>query len=83
MFCRVATGEVTVSGKKAVGISQRRTREGAWFQSAALFSWPAERIVHLLQMEPAKKGIDDLLEVAAPIKADPDELLLSLINSAN
>jgi hypothetical protein len=34
-------------------------------------------------MEPAKKVIDDLLELAAPIKADPDELLLSLIKSVN
>ena len=82
-FAGLATGEVTVSGKKVVGISQRRTREGAWFQCAALFSWPAEIIAHLLQMEPAKKVVDDLLEVAAPIKADPDELLLSLIKSVN
>ena len=82
-FAGLATGEVTVSGKKVVGISQRRTREGAWFQCAALFSWPAERIAHLLQMEPAKKVIDDLLKLAAPIKADPDELLLSLIKSVN
>jgi lipoate-protein ligase A len=82
-FAGLATGEVTVSGKKAVGISQRRTREGAWFQCAALFSWPAERIAQLLQMEPTKKVVDDLLELAAPIRADPDELLLSLIKSLN
>ena len=82
-FAGLATGEVTVSGKKAIGISQRRTREGAWFQCAALFSWPAERIVRLLQMEPVKKVVDDLLKLAAPIEADPDELLLSLIKSVN
>jgi len=80
-FAGLATGEVTVSGKKTVGISQRRTREGAWFQCAALFSWPAKRIVELLQMEPTKRILDDLLELAAPLKADPDELLYSLIRN--
>ena len=82
-FAGLATGEVTVSGKKTIGISQRRTREGAWFQCAALFSWPAKRITHLLQMEPAKKTVNDLLELAAPLEADPDELLNSLIKIIN
>ena len=80
-FAGLATGEVTVSGKKTVGISQRRTREGAWFQCAALFSWPAKRIADLLQMEPKKKIVDDLMRLAAPIEADPDELLHSLIKN--
>ena len=80
-FAGLATGEVTVSGKKTIGISQRRTREGAWFQCAVLLSWPAEKIVNLLQMEPAEKIVGDLLGLAAPIKADPDELLQSLIKN--
>ena len=80
-FAGLATGEVTVSGKKTVGISQRRTREGAWFQCAALFSWPAKRIADLLQIEPKKKIVDDLMRLAAPIEADPDELLHSLIKN--
>jgi lipoate-protein ligase A len=80
-FAGLATGEVTVSGKKTIGISQRRTREGAWFQCAALFSWPAKEMVDLLQLEPRKKIIDDLLELAAPIKGNPDELLRALVKS--
>lgn len=37
LFCYAAlgTGEVTVAGRKVVGISQRRDRRGAWFQSMA------------------------------------------------
>ena len=80
-FAGLATGEVTLSGKKVVGISQRRTREGAWFQCAALFSWPVKAIVDLLHLEPRKQMIDDLLKLAAPIEGDPDELLQALIKS--
>jgi lipoate---protein ligase len=80
-FAGLTTGEVTVSGKKTIGISQRRTREGAWFQCAALFSWSAKKMVDLLKLEPRKKIIDDLLELAAPIKGNPDELLSALVKS--
>ncbi len=82
-FAGLATGEVTVSGKKTVGISQRRTREGAWFQCAALFSWPVKEIVDLLHLEPREQTISDLLELAAPIEGDPDELLHALIKTIN
>lgn len=80
-FAGLTTGEVTVLGKKTIGISQRRTREGAWFQCAALFSWSAKKMVDLLKLEPRKKIIDDLLELAAPIKGNPDELLSALVKS--
>jgi lipoate-protein ligase A len=32
-FCGIGHGEVVVDGRKAIGISQRRTREGARFQT--------------------------------------------------
>ena len=80
-FAGLTTGEVTLFGKKIIGISQRRTREGAWFQCAALFSWPVKAIVDLLHLEPRKQMIDDLLKLAAPIEGDPDELLQALIKS--
>ena len=82
-FAGLTTGEVTLFGKKIIGISQRRTREGAWFQCAALFSWPVKAIVDLLHLEPREKSIEDLFELAAPIEGDPDELLQALIKSVD
>jgi lipoate-protein ligase A len=42
-FAGLGPGEVTVDGRKVVGLSQRRTREAALFQCAALLAWdPSE-----------------------------------------
>lgn len=38
-FAGVGPGEVEVAGAKVVGVSQRRTRHAALFQSAALLRW--------------------------------------------
>lgn len=38
-FAGVGPGEVEIDGAKVVGISQRRTRRGALFQSAVLLDW--------------------------------------------
>jgi lipoate-protein ligase A len=38
-FAGLGPGEVTVDGRKVVGISQRRTRRGTLFQTAALLDW--------------------------------------------
>jgi len=59
-FAGLGTGEVTVGGRKVVGISQRRTRAGALFQSAALLRWDPERLAALTGTAPA-----DLAAVAA------------------
>ena len=78
-FAGLATGEVSVLGKKSIGISQRRTSEGAWFQCAALFSWPVEKIVDMLQLKPREKAIEDLLHLAAPIECNSEELATALL----
>jgi lipoate-protein ligase A len=54
-FAGLGPGEVTAGagGPKVVGISQRRTREGARFQCAVLFGWDAARLVSLLHFESA------------------------------
>jgi lipoate-protein ligase A len=41
-FAGLGFGEVTVDGRKAVGLAQRRTRDGAWFQGAVLCRWDVE-----------------------------------------
>jgi len=38
-FGGVGAGEVTVDGRKAVGLAQRRDRRGAWFHSACVVHW--------------------------------------------
>lgn len=62
-FAGMGPGEVTVGGRKVVGISQRRTRHAARFQCAVLGAWRPERLVGLLDRA---LGVDasELLEVA-------------------
>jgi lipoate-protein ligase A len=50
-FAGLGPGEVTVDGRKAVGIAQRRTREGALFQCAVPLAWNRERLAELLGLE--------------------------------
>lgn len=47
-FAGVGSGEVTVGGRKVVGMAQRRTRAGALFQCAALVRWDARRLLEVL-----------------------------------
>jgi hypothetical protein len=55
-FGGLGTGEVVDgSGAKLVGLSQRRTREGARFQCAALGRWDPERLVALLALSSAER----------------------------
>jgi len=41
-FAGLGFGELTVDGRKAVGLAQRRGRTGAWFQCVVLRSWDVE-----------------------------------------
>ena len=85
-FAGRGPGEVSVDGRKVVGISQRRTREGAWFQCAALLEWRPRELVDLLGLEPADRaaaelgeravGLFDLLAQDAP---DPEELTAAFV----
>lgn len=49
-FAGLGPGEVTVQGRKAVGICQRRTRSGALFQCAALVAWRPEPLIDVLDL---------------------------------
>lgn len=50
-FAGLGPGEVTVDGRKVVGVSQRRSRQGALFQTACLLEWEPERLVSLLALD--------------------------------
>jgi lipoate-protein ligase A len=56
-FGGLGTGEVTdAAGAKLVGLSQRRTREGARFQCQALGAWDPGRLVSLLALDAAERA---------------------------
>jgi lipoate---protein ligase len=50
-FAGLGPGEVTVAGRKVVGLAQRRTRAGALFQCAALRRWEPQDLVDLLGLD--------------------------------
>lgn len=47
-FAGLGPGEVTVGGRKVVGVCQRRTPRGVLFQTAALLEWHPEEYTALL-----------------------------------
>jgi lipoate-protein ligase A len=65
-FAGLGPGEVTVEGRKVVGLSQRRTREGVLFQCCATLRWEPERLLALLALTDAERvrGAADLAGVA-------------------
>lgn len=73
-FGGVGTGEVLdPDGRKIVGISQRRTRDGAWFHSACLRRWDPDPLLDVVVLEADQRraahadlaaaaiGLDDLV----------------------
>jgi lipoate-protein ligase A len=49
-FAGLGPGEVTVDGRKVVGIAARRTRDWARFQTVALAAWDPSPLVELLAL---------------------------------
>ena len=50
-FAGLGPGEVCIDGQKVVGVSQRRTRTAALFQTAALLQWDPAALVTLLRLD--------------------------------
>jgi lipoate-protein ligase A len=77
-FAGVAAGEVLAGagGPKQVGIAQRRTREGALFQCAALLEWDAAATARLLvgSAEDKAAAERELEGCAEAVGADGDDL---------
>ncbi len=74
-FAGLGPGEVTVDGRKVVGISQRRTRSAARFQCAALGRWDPIALGDLLVEVPA----DAIADVAAGAGVPLDDLLAAVL----
>lgn len=68
-FAGIGPGEVLIGGKKVIGVSQRRTRAAALFQTAALIQWDPWAILRLLRMDhpSAARAGADLAAVAAGV----------------
>jgi lipoate---protein ligase len=80
-FGGVGSGEVTVEGRKAVGIAQRRRRPGARFQCALLRRWSAGEVVALLALPPEERAqaAADLDAAAVGLDLDPDRVVERLL----
>lgn len=59
-FAGLGSGEVTVGGRKVVGVSQRRTRAGALFQCGALLRWDPGALLDLLDMTDVERARADV-----------------------
>ena len=55
-FAGLGPGEVTVRGRKVVGLSQRRTRRAARFQTVMTWSWPGEWLAPHLTDQALERG---------------------------
>lgn len=80
-FAGLGPGEVTVGGRKVVGIAQRRTRSSARFQCAALARWDPAALLSLLALTSSERAVADvdLAEVAAAVGLDLELLLTALV----
>jgi lipoate-protein ligase A len=79
-FAGLGPGEVTVDGRKVVGIAQRRTRSAARFQCAAVSRWEPGEIAGLLALDPHERRrlTADLTGAVLPLPVDVDTLRSSL-----
>jgi len=73
-FAGLGPGEVTVGSRKVVGLSQRRTREGALFQCCAALRWEPERLLDLLALSDAERAraVRELADIATGLGRDID-----------
>jgi lipoate---protein ligase len=71
-FAGVGPGEVTVADRKAVGMSQRRTRAGALFQCAALLRWEPRRLLDVLALDQTERASGERALTTAAIGLGPD-----------
>ncbi len=81
-FAGLGPGEVTVDGAKVVGMCQRRTRDGALFQCAALLHWQPERLLDRLALTDGQRtaGAEQLAGVARALAVDPPALVAALLD---
>ena len=80
-FAGLGPGEVTVGGRKLVGMSQRRTRDGARFQCVVHREWDAAPFLALLSVSEDERAAAsaELGDVATGLDADADTVVAALL----
>lgn len=74
-FAGTGSGEVLVDAVKLVGISQRRTREAARFQTMVHLRWRPEVVASLVAGKPP---VADLIRIAKTAAASADDIIAGL-----
>jgi lipoate-protein ligase A len=71
-FAGLGPGEVTVEGRKVVGMAQRRTRRGALFQCALPVEWDPLPLLDVLALDEGQRraAAAELAEVAIGVGAE-------------
>jgi lipoate-protein ligase A len=82
-FAGIGAGEVLLDGQKLVGISQRRTRDGARFQCLLLRAWDPAPLLDLLAVDAVERaeGLTALDGVATGLDAPTDDVVHALVAS--
>jgi lipoate-protein ligase A len=75
-FAGLGAGEVSVDGRKVVGLSQRRSRAGSLFLCAALLRWEPTALLDVLALsdEGRARAKEELAPVAAGLDLGEDAL---------
>lgn len=76
-FAGLGAGEVTLRGRKVVGVSQRRTRAAARFQCGAYLRWDGDALIRLLA-DP-RPGLGELDEAVAALPVAAGDLVAALL----
>jgi lipoate---protein ligase len=72
-FGAIGPGELTIQGRKLVGISQRRTREAARYQCAVYRLWAPDLLADLLCLDDDARAV--LAMAAMGVGAEPDDIV--------
>lgn len=82
-FAGLGPGEVLAGGRKVLGMSQRRDRQGAWFRAMLLLSHVPERSTALLSCTDVERAeaTASLGATAGAVEGDPNLLERALIDA--
>lgn len=79
-FAGLGPGEVTLDGRKLVGISQRRTRDSARFQCALYRRWDVDALLAVLHVDAVERAAahHDLVDAVATSAVVVDDVVAAL-----
>lgn len=84
-FAGLGPGELTIAGKKVVGMSQRRTRTTSRIQVAILLQWEGELHADLLHLDDGarEQAKAALKNVATGLDHSPTEIMQAVLSELN